>query len=270
MYSLLVTLFLVGVAFVVFGFVARLGSTGGALGNVSANVASSLALLVVFALILISFSSFNDLAKVFSAICNGIPYVDKIESAGSLQNLLHTDPQGAAVEFLDSVVLAAIINVTTLLPLTSGSAVGRGRAFHGKFMVELLTGVVVAVISLLILNIVIHNSGPYKYIVSILGGVFSVLSIGSVPLMLTALVSNVSVGKAGFWIALLMFAKSKVLVIFRHALWEAIIFLAALYLLEVKFGSLTLVVSQISAIVVAFMPTVIIIIGLVFILKSVF
>ena len=67
-----------------------------------------------------------------------------------------------------------------LLPLTQGSATG-------KFMVNLFTGIVVAIASLLLLNYVIKDSSVYQWIVSVIGSVIALLSVGTIPMLIVSL-----------------------------------------------------------------------------------
>jgi hypothetical protein len=82
--------------------------------------------------------------------------LNEIADYGSLQKVLTESPLAAATAFLETVILSATIEIIMLLPLTQGSATG-------KFMVNLFTGVVVAIASLLLLNYVIKGSAAYQW-----------------------------------------------------------------------------------------------------------
>lgn len=62
---------------------------------------------------------------------------------------------------MDFVILSAMIEIIMMLPLTQGSATG-------KFMVNLFTGIVVAIVSLLLLSFVIKETSVYQWIISII------------------------------------------------------------------------------------------------------
>ena len=217
----------------------------------------------MFSLILISFSSISEIVPWFEGICGGIPFIDSIVDYGSLKNAFIMDPLAAATSFLDVVILSTRINSISLLPLSSGEAVG-------KFMVKLFTGIVIAVLSLALLNYVIKQSSAYRWIISVLGGVISLVSVGSIPfLIISTFNSNLNSG-LGMIGLLILFSKSKVVGILRDSFLKAIVFVIGIWLLERFFGSIANGVSQLSVILIAFAPVIVCIIGVFFILKSAF
>lgn len=181
MYSVLSTLFVIGVFLVVAGFLGRVGTDG--ISDVSENVAAAIGLLVTYAFLILSLGSFSELASFFEGICGGIPFLNEIADYGSLQKVLSESPLSAAVAFLDTVILSATIEIIMLLPLTQGSATG-------KFMVNLFTGIVVAIASLLLLNYVIKDSSVYQWIVSVIGSVIALLSVGTIPMLIVSLLKK--------------------------------------------------------------------------------
>lgn len=260
MYSVLSTLLVIGIFLVVAGFLGRVGTTG--IGDVNENVAAALGLLVTYGFLILSLSSFSELANFFEGICGGIPFLNEIADYGSLQKVLSESPLDAATAFLDTVILSATIEIIMLLPLTQGSATG-------KFMVNLFTGVVVAIVSLLLLNYVIKESAAYQWVVSVIGSIIALVSVGTIPMLIVSLFkknSTVGVGVIGL---LLLFSQSKVVGILRAAFLKAIVYVCGIWMLEKYFGSIANGLSHLSAILVAFGPVVVMMIGLVFILKSV-
>ncbi len=261
MYTFLAVLFLIGACFVAAGVAGRIGAAGWQ--EIDASVAAAVALLVTYAFLLLCFSSFDELAKGFEGICGGIPFVDKIADYGSLSACFRQAPAEAAKSFLDVVILSVIINVLSLLPLTSGSAVG-------KFMVRLFTGIVMSLIALFILNFVVKTSGPYQTVVSWLGGIIAVLSVGSIPLAIIALIRQRKAGGVALAAGILLFSGGRIMGILRSAVLQAIVYVIGIGLLEKYFGNLANGASQLAAIAVAFAPCVVLIIAIIIILKLVF
>lgn len=261
MYSVMSTLFLLAALMIIVGFFGRVGTEG--LSEIDANVASAFGLIFVYGLIFASFSSFSELVPFFESICGGIPFLDNIADYGSLQNVIRADPISAAVSFLDVVILSTTINVLSLLPLTQGNAVG-------KLMVKLFTGIVLALVSLLLLNYVIKGSAVYQWVVSLIAGAISIVSVGSIPLLIVSLIKKHSATGVGIIGAAVLFSQSKVAGILRDSFLKAVIYVLGIWLLEKKFGSIAAGMSQISMILVAFGPVVVMLIGIVLIIKSAF
>ena len=260
MYSVFTILFILAALMITVGFVGRVGVNG--LNDVDANVAAAIGLIFVYALIFISFSSFSDLLPILENICGGIPFLDKIADYGSLRNVLHADPLGAAVSFLDTVILTTMINILLLLPLSQGNAAGR-------FMVRIFTGIVLALVSLLILNFIIKGSQVYQWIVAGIAGIISIISVGSVPLQIMAVLKGSAAG-AGLLGTALLFSESEIAGLFRTSFLEALVYVLGIYLLESRFGSVGAAMSQISVFLVVFGPVVIMLIGIALILRSAF
>jgi len=138
-----------------------------------------------------------------------------------------------------------------------------------QFMVNLFTVVVVAIISLIVLNYVIKDTGVYRWIVSAVGAVIALFSFGTIPVAIISMFKkNISSG-IGFLAVMLAFSKSKICGILRSSFLKAIVYVAGIWALEVRFNSLSEGLSQISSVLVAFGPIIIMLIGIGFILKSV-
>ena len=259
MYSVLAILFLIGVFLIVAGFLGRVGTDG--ISDVSENVAAAVALLVTYAFLILSLSSFSELATFFEGICGGIPYLREITDYGSLQNVIKNDPLSAAIAFVDTVILSATIETIMMIPLSQ-------KNDNSKFMVNLFTGIVVAIASLLVLNYVIKETSVYQWIVSIVGSIIALLSIGTIPIIIISLFKKNITAGIGLIGIIMLFSKSKIAGVLRASFFKAIIYVCGIWLLEKYFGSIASGLSQISTILVAFGPAFVMIIGLVIILKS--
>ena len=131
-------------------------------------------------------------------------------------------------------------------------------------MVNLFTGIVVAIVSLLLLNYVIKGSSIYQWVVSVIGSAIALLSVGTI-VSLFRKNSSAGIGLIG---TLLLFSQSKVVGILRASFLKAIVYVCGIWMLEKHFGSIANGLSQLSAILIAFGPVVVMIIGIVLILKS--
>lgn len=263
MYSLIAVLFLVGCCMIAAGLLGQAASAGN--WEWDAGVASAMGMMVVFALLLLSYSSFAGLTEAFGAINNSlnIPFLSDIGDYGSMRNLFHQAPMEAASSFLDTVFLAAIINLLGLLHPNSGEAAQ-------KLGVKLFTAIVLAIVGLIILNFVVKQSGPYQFLVGVLGAVISLVSVGTVPLAAWAMMKKNSLAGVGIAGALLLFSQSRLGGILRSAFFEAIVYVAGVYILDEKMATVSAGLSQFSIVVTAFMPVVIILIGIFILIKSVF
>ena len=133
-------------------------------------------------------------------------------------------------------------------------------------MVKLFTGTVLALVSLFILNFIIKETSAYKLITSIIGATISLISIGSIPLAIISLIKKNHFSAIGILGAIYLFSKSRIAGILRDSFFKAIIYVLGIWLLERYFGNIANGVSQISLILVAFGPVIIILIGIGFVL----
>lgn len=267
MYQLFTALFLIGVLMVIAGFVGRVGTDG--LADVGSNAASALALLVVFSLILISHSSFSELVPAIETFVGGIPFIKEIADYGSLHNVLTQAPLAAAMSFMDVVLLSTIVDVINLFPSASGEALNsKGKP---KFFVAVLTGVVLAFAALFFLNKVIKPTATYRWIVSIIGTVISLISLGTIPAAVITQFRGTAVrGLIGVAAAVTVFSKTKIAGVFRASFLKALVFVFGIWLIEERFTSLAAGVSQFALLATALGPAVIMIIGIIILLRSAF
>ena len=263
-YTLLCALVLIAVLFFVVGMVGRMGS-GSFAAEITPNVAASLALLVVFAIILLSFSP-DDWSDVFGALCGSLPLVSNITDYGSFRNLLHENFGQALITFFNMVLLTAIID---LLSELAGLRIYVARRDWDFFVPILLLSVCIGVISLLVFNF-IQSTESYQWIVSAIGTLTSAASLASIPVLIVSIFQRDKKWAAPLVLTLLALSQSKIAAALRSALFKSIIFLGSIYLLEGRFGSLSAAVAQFSFLMVAILPLVILCIGVGFMIFAVF
>lgn len=270
MYSVVSILFSIGVCLILAGFLGRFGTDG--LFDVSKNVASALGLLITYAILIMSLGSFSELTSFLGNVCGGIPFVKDIADYGSFHDLLSQSPESAAVAFLDTVILSAIIDLIMLLPLGHNQDKVHFWTNKGNFMTNLFVAVIATIAGLLILNYVIKTSNIYHFIVSIIGSIIVFLSVGTIPMVIIALIRKKNMKTltiTGIIGLLFLFSRSKIIGALRAAFFQAIVYVGGIWMLEKYFGNIANGLSVISGIVVAFVPIIIIIIGLLLIVKSV-
>ena len=125
-------------------------------------------------------------------------------------------------------------------------------------------------ISLLTLNFVIKGSSVYQWILAVIAGVISLISIGTIPLQIMTVIKGYSVAGVGALAAAQLLSESEIAGVFRTSFLAARVYVVGIWLLEDRFGSIGAAMSQIAVIVVAFGPVVIMLIGLVLIIRSAF
>lgn len=265
MFFIIVVLFVVGAGMFLAGVLARVGT--GVADNFDSNAAASLSLLVIFLFYLTSFTSLSDITTLFETICGGIPFVGEIADYGSLRNVLHQAPLDAAEAFFDVVITTFIIDLLCLCP--TARSFSDSRLKFRYFMVRILIGVMISLIALFALNY-FKNSGVYTFLVSCLGAIISIISIGSIPLTITSLMkSNVAKGSAGIMAMIMFFSNSKILGLIRDAFLKSLVYVIGIYIVENMSDSIANSALQLSTLVVAFLPVLIMLIGIVYIVKSV-
>lgn len=260
------TIFFILVFLVIAGFLGRVGTEE--MPNVSKNVAASIGLLATYAFLILSVSSFTELATFFEGLCGGIPFLDQIADYGSLQKVISENPLSAAIAFSDTVLLSAVIEIIMLLPLGHNQDPIHFFTNVGNLMTNLFVAILAAIAGLLILNYVIKPSSVYQSIVFIISNIIVVISIGTIPIQTVSILKRniVEIRLIG---TLLLFSKSKAAGILRSAFLKAVVYVCGIWMLEKYFGSISNGLSQISIILIAFGPVIVMIIGIVFILKSI-
>ena len=173
---------------------------------------------------------------------------------------------------VNSVILSALIDLIMMLPL--GHNQNKDHFWtnnSGNLMTNLFVAIVSAIAGLLILNYFIKTSDIYHTIVSIIGSIIVVLSVGTIPMVIITLIRKkrlATVAVATGIGLLFLFSKSKIMGTLRSAVFKAIVYVGGIWILEKHFGSIANGMSFISSVFVAFGPVLVMQIGLYFIVKS--
>lgn len=271
MYSVFSIVFIIGVCLVVVGFLGRVGTDG--TFDVSKNVAAAFGLLMTYSFLILAMSSFSELTSFFENVCGGIPFIKEIADYGSLHNVLSENPISAAVAFLDAVILSTLIDLIMLLPLGHNQDECHFWTKNGgNLMTNLFVATVSAIAGVLILNYFIKTSDIYHTVVSIVGSIIVILSVGTIPMAIITLIrkKHITTLVVARGIGLLfLFSRSKIIGTLRTAVFQAIVYVGGIWMLEKHFGSIANGLSFVSSIFIAFGPAFVMIIGLYFILKSI-
>lgn len=261
MYSIFLFFIIISVALILAGLIGKMGSD--AHFDPGTEFGAALGLLITYVIFIICCSSFPELVKNYGAFIGGIPGVELISEYGSVLNGIHSDPLGAAEAFLDAVILSAIISVLELF-------YNKNALKHRPFMYRIFLHVLMALVGLLVLNVVVKNSGIYRTMTSMIGLIISIAAVGSISLaILSAVRKNAMSGLVAIaGISLLM--QSRFAGILRSAFLKAVIYFAGVIFIEQKFGSVSNGLLTLSNILVAFGPAVIILLALAVIIRSVF
>ena len=272
MYLFVGGLFALGLLLVVAGFIGRMGTEG--LNDVDKNVAASFGLLATYSMLILSLSSFSELSAFFEEICGEIPFLGEISTYGSLHRVFEVDPMSGIMAFMDSVILATLIDLLVQL-VPTGSArnetdkTGKRRV-RDAFMVEILTGTLAAIISVCLLNYVIKTSSVYQYVAAAIGAVVVIVSVGSIPFsVLSTQKKDILLG-TGILGILFIFSKTWIVGVLRASFLKSIIYVLGIWWIEENFGSLGAGLSFVSTLAVAFGPVIVMLIGLALIIKSAF
>ena len=137
-------------------------------------------------------------------------------------------------------------------------------------MVYMFEALVAGILGLLILKHVVKSTEVYQWLVAAVGIIISVVTLGTMPLSLAAVISKKRMAGIGFLGMLSVFSQSRAVGVLRSAFLKAVVYVFGIGMLEKHFGTLANGFSQISIIAVAFFPVVIMLIGLAFMLKSLF
>lgn len=106
-----------------------------------------------------------------------------------VHNVLSENPKSAAVAFLDSVILSALIDLIMMLPLGHNQNKDHFWANNsGNLMTNLFVAIISAIAGLLILNYFIKTSNIHYTIASIIGSIIVILSVGTIPMAIITLI----------------------------------------------------------------------------------
>lgn len=246
MYSVFAFILMVLVLFFAVGFAMSAGSRG--LNQISANAASSMALLVLFTAVVISCTSVAELTHLIDAISNGMmaqmKLLEMLNDYGSFANALAQSPAGMAEAFFDIVILSTLINLICELPLVTGD--------FRNFFSRMFVGMVVGLVALYLLNTYVKQMRIYQAIVSLTGAVISAVSVGSLPL----LVGEISGRRKTAGFLFLIF------IVFRSAFFKAIAFMFGIWFLEHRFGSVASAANTLLQAVIYFVPVLVVLGGI--------
>lgn len=263
-------LFAFGVCMLLVGFLLRVGKSG------FRDVSSSFGILFFFMIILFSCSSLGGLSEIFEGLCNGFELVGAITDYGSLHAAMHQDPMRASQAFFDVVILAFLINIIDAIPFVDSwkEKMGNRRsggisAFLPHLAGWILGRIIIAIIATMILNYVIKQSGPYKWLFSSVGAMIILLAL-AVAVVAAIAYFRRDLFAGGFRKTLGVFSGGS----FARTCWksvlQAFLLVLGIWILEWRFGTVANALSNFAVIVAAFAPSVMVIIALAFILNRAF
>ena len=262
--------FAFGVVVLLVGFLIRVGTSG--LRDVSA----SFGVLFAFSIILFCCGSVSGFRSLVEGICGGFPLVGLLSDYGSLHAALRLKPMEVAQAYFDVVLLALLINLIDAIPFVSNLLKGISErrkgsigAFFSHMIGWVLARMLIALAATLLLNYVIKVSGPYQWLFSSVGAI--VLALALVVAILWAFSRfNRNLFAGGFWGSLRRFSSGSIAGACWRSVLESLALFGVVFVLELRYGSVAAAFSTISAVVVAFLPSLLVILALAFILKRAF
>ena len=262
--------FAFGVAVLLVGFLIRVGTSG--LRDVSA----SFGVLFAFSIILFCCGSVSGFRSLVEGICGGFPLVGLLADYGSLHAALRLKPMEVAQAYFDVVLLALLINLIDAIPFVSNLLKGISErrkgsigAFFSHMMGWVLARILIALAATLLLNYVIKVSGPYQWLFSSVGAI--VLALALVVAILWAFSRfNRNLFAGGFLASARRFSSGSIAGACWRSVLESLALFGVVFVLELRYGSVAAAFSTISAVVVAFLPSLLVILALAFILKRAF
>ena len=264
-YSLTITIVVVSI----FVFLIQFGIDAGKKEiALTANLACTLSYTLLFCLVLIGCSSFSELYDVFAAICGGIPYVQDITDIGSYLALWSQEPLIGAANLMDTVLVSFILQLCTKL-IVGGKGKVRDAQPKDRFAFCLVSVAFSLLITLLLVNVIIKPSAPYQFVMSILGGGISLITLGKITSDIINLFKKNAIPSIPFFILLYNFFRLPIMKEFLKAVATAIGFSIALGVVEWKFGSLAAVVNTFMSIFIALVPCAIMIALLIYMCRLV-
>lgn len=253
-FELLTMLFIFALIMFFGGFLWRLG---GDISDISTDVASTLALMVVYGIVLVSVDNASEFTQ---AICGGIPFIDTITDYGSLREAFLYDKAQCAASFFDVVLLSGIVDLTKPL-------LGAGRRSKMS-MGKILAGAVSALIGLVILNTIVKTSDIYANIVTGIGAVISIFSLSNFSFTAIAALNKKNVAATGIFALAALFMDNPISNAVRMSFIKAVIYVLIIWMMEHFCGSLAGGVSLVFSIIAAFIPAVVMLIGIVIIIRN--
>lgn len=254
-YTVIQVLFILGLVMFVSGYIMNVIGKTDNISDVGADAACALALLVIYGFVIVTVKSGSEFAE---AICGGIPFVDQIADFGNIKNAFSKAPVACIISFCDTVVLSALIGLLRKI-------FGVSRNFWRNIsFYYLFTCIAAALIALVIFKTVVKQSSLYASIITTLGVFISGLSTFSTVVTLLNQRTALSFGV----LFMTVFSDNPVSKFIRKSLFDAIIYVMLILFIETFFGELNTGISAIVNLIVGFAPTIIMIIGLVILLRS--
>lgn len=257
-------LFLLGVLMIAGGLLCQWAAGG--ISDINADVASSLALLVVFSFLLLQVNSFEELLPLFEGIVGGVPFAAGLADFGSLQAFFTQAPGEALLSFLDLVILSALIEVIQQLFAATGSYARKGTFSW----INLFTGVISALMALAILNYGIKKLPLYAAVTSAVGLALSTVSLSTLVMLVLGLaVGRKTLGSTALQ-ALISFSKTSVGKALASSFFKAVLYVFGIWIMQTFFPTIQSYLSDLLAWCVALVPSLIVLVGIFILLKSVF
>lgn len=257
-------LFLLGVLMIASGLLCQWAAGG--VSNVSVDVASSFALLVVFSFLLLRVNSFEELLPLFEGILGGVPFAAGLADFGSLQNFFLQAPDQAVLSFLDLVILSALIEVIQQLLAATGSY-ARKSAFS---WVNIFTGIISALVALAILNYGIKTLPLYSAVTSVVGLILSTVSLSTLVMLLLGVLAGRKTLETTALQTLLSFSKTTVGKALASSFFKAVLYVLGIWIMQTFFPDIQAYLSSLLAWCTALIPSLIVLIGIAILVKSVF
>lgn len=197
------------------GFLGNAGNNP--LENLTWNVATALAMLVLFSII-ITTASWD---KAFGMLAQGIPFIGEVLDFGSMTVFWKSEPLEAFICFIDTVLLMVI---TDIIDKFLNDSKGKG------FMAVIFVKVVVGLLGLFVLNGIVKKMEYYDLFISILGSIYVAITTISIPVSIYGMISGTA-KKVGSLI-IVSFLCGTFMGFMRSALLKACVYVGAIWILD--------------------------------------
>lgn len=270
-YSIFGGLFILGVLLIAAGLVCYMGVEG--FNSISDNAGSAFALIVIFAIIIVSFSDVSGLIGFIDTLCGGIPLLNDIADVGSIGRLFKKEPLTVVRGFLDIVLLSTLVEflvkIDKWLRKRDNEGIPKEYQKPVPAMVQLLTMMVTPLVALFILNYVIKTSEVYRAIAEVFAAIISLISFGIIPLTIANITMKKVKTTVMFIMILMAFYKSIVVRTLLSAAFKALVLFGALFVLDFYRPQLAQGMTTAAQMVSAVMPCIIIFVTIIVLVKGV-
>lgn len=263
-YNLFAFLFVLGICLLGVGFVYNAIAGGGS--NLSVNTTTSFSLLVLFTCLVMSFQSFDEMLPIFESFCGGVPYAEKIADFGSMLNLFQQSPAQAIMSFFDLMILSVLVDI---LNKFIDAVTGISEKKNKFSWMSIFNGILSALLALFILNFTIKDLPFYKAVFALLGTTLSVLSIGTLITISLTFFAKAHISQNACFRFLSAFSKTPIGKSLCTAFLHALIYVLGVFALENFFPELRQCATNFVAVIVAFLPVVVLLFCLGQIVKTV-